>query len=201
MEFQILKSLLTLFFFVSITITTSVVASSSSITRPVKPYIIKACKTTPYPRLCEISLTLHASQTKRTQQEFCRATMTSSLKTTRDATSIISKLSRQKISTYEAKVIRDCVDNLKDSTDELRRAIAAIKSLSRAKDANFQLHSIKTWMSAAETDAMTCSDGLSGGAGRKVRSKVKQEVKKSVAVVVRHISNALSLLNTFKYKS
>lgn len=63
-----------------------------------------------------------------------------------------------------------------------------------------QVSSIKTWVSAAETDVITCTDGLSGGSGWKVRSKVKKEVKKCAVIVVRQISNALFLINNFKYK-
>ncbi|CAK9318358.1 unnamed protein product [Citrullus colocynthis] len=195
MESQILKSLQTLFFFIILTtFTTSAVACSSSTVR-------KTCKPTPYPRLCETALSLYASQTKRNQQELCRAAMVSSLKAAQNATSIVSKLSRKKVSPYEAQVLRDCIDNLNDSVDELRQAIAAIKSLSpRSNDVEFQLSSIKTWMSAAETDVITCTDGLSGGAGRKVSQKVKKEVKNCSVNVVRQISNALSLINNFNFK-
>ncbi|XP_038882390.1 21 kDa protein-like [Benincasa hispida] len=201
MESQILKSSLTLFFFIVLTtFTTSAAASSSSTVRPVQPHIRKACKPTPYPRLCETALSLYASQTKRNQQELCRAAMVSSLKAAQNATSIISKISRRKLSPYEAEVIGDCIDNLNDSVDEIRRATTAIKKLSRSKDVDFQLSSIKTWMSAAETDVITCTDGLSGAAGRKVRTKVKKEVKNCSVIVVRQISNALSLINNFNYK-
>ncbi|KAA0067678.1 21 kDa protein-like [Cucumis melo var. makuwa] len=146
MESQILKSSLTLFFFFIIltTFTPSAVASSSSTVRPVKPHIRKACKPTPYPRLCETALSLYASQTKRNQQELCRAAMVSSLKAAQNATSIISKLSRRKMSAYETEVIGDCIDDLKDSVDELRRASTAIKSLSRSKDVDFQVVNIIT---------------------------------------------------------
>lgn len=134
MESQILKSLQTLFFFIILTtFTTSAVTCSSSTVR-------KTCKPTPYPRLCETALSLYASQTKRNQQELCRAAMVSSLKAAQNATSIVSKLSRKKVSPYEAQVLRDCIDNLNDSVDELRQAIAAIKSLSpRSNDVEFQV--------------------------------------------------------------
>lgn len=229
---DIMKSLLILFFFIlTATFTTSAVASSSSAVassssaiQPVKPHIRKACRPTPYPRLCETALSLYSSQTKRTQQELCRAAVVSSLKAAQNATSIISKLSRRKVSPYEAEVIGDCIDNLKDSVYELRRATTAIKSLNRANDVEFQvvnhklsislnyfkldsneyvlnqLSSIKTWLSAGETDIMTCTDGLSGGAGWKVRSTVKKEVKKCSVNVIRQTSNALSLISNLKYK-
>ncbi|KGN57278.1 21 kDa protein [Cucumis sativus] len=203
MESQILKSSLTLlifFFIILTTFTPSAVSSSSSTVRPVQPHIRKACKPTPYPRLCETALSLYASQTKRNQQELCRAAMVSSLKAAQNATSIISKLSRRKMSAYEAEVIGDCIDNLKDSVDELRRASTAIKSLSRSKDVDFQLNSIKTWMSAAQTDVITCTDGLSGGSGWKVSKMLKKDVKNCSINVVRQISNALFLINNFNYK-
>ncbi|KAG6576794.1 hypothetical protein SDJN02_22450, partial [Cucurbita argyrosperma subsp. argyrosperma] len=203
-----MKSLLILFFFIlTATFTTSAVASSpsavassSSAIQPVKPHIKKACRPTPYPRLCETALSLYSSQTKTTQQELCRAAVVSSLKAAQNATSIISKLSRRKVSPYEAEVIGDCIDNLKDSIYELRRATTAIKSLNRANDLKFQLSSIKTWLSAAGTDIVTCTDGLSGGAGWKVRSTVKKEVKKCSVNVIRQTSNALSLISNLKYK-
>ncbi|XP_022141207.1 21 kDa protein-like [Momordica charantia] len=206
MESQTLKLkslLIILFFFLSTTLLpTSAVASSA--VRPPKAHIRKACKPTPYPRLCEASLSLYASETKRTQQELCRAALVSSLKAAQNATSTISTIFRRRglsrPSPYEAEVIGDCTDNLKDSIDELRRASAAIKSLYRTQDVEFQISSIKTWVSAAETDVMTCTDGVNGDGGRKVRSKVKSEVKKSTMNVIRQISNALSLINNLKYK-
>lgn len=70
--------------------------------------------------------------------------MVSSLKAAQNATSIISKLSRRKMSAYETEVIGDCIDDLKDSVDELRRASTAIKSLSRSKDVDFQVVNIIT---------------------------------------------------------
>lgn len=141
MKSETLKFFLALFFFILTSFTPSaVVASSFSVVRPAKPHIKKACRKTPYPRLCETSLTIYASRTKKTQQELGRAAMVSSLKAAQNATSIISKLSRRKGSPpYEAQVLGDCIVNLKDSVDELRKAIHAIKSLSHAIDVEFQV--------------------------------------------------------------
>ncbi|KAA8539806.1 hypothetical protein F0562_026498 [Nyssa sinensis] len=104
------------------------------------------------------------------------------------------ELAQQKgITTIEAAAIRDCIENIGDSIDEIKQSLEAMGNLETAADKKFQMANVKTWMSAAITDEDTCTDGFADG--RKVSANVKNKIRKSILNLAKLTSNALSLIN------
>ncbi|RAL40116.1 hypothetical protein DM860_008256 [Cuscuta australis] len=59
--------------------------------------------------------------------------------------------------------LSDCIENLQDSMDSMKRSIDEVNELySSRNQSEFQFHisNVQTWLSAAETDQSTCTDGF-----------------------------------------
>ncbi|XP_059306868.1 pectinesterase inhibitor 4-like [Lycium ferocissimum] len=155
-------------------------------------FVKKKCNITTYPSLCQKTLMPYASYVQSNSTKLCIAGLNVATKGARDASVIVSNLTKQKgISRYEADAIKDCIEDVKDSVYELKLAVEAMGHLGD-KDKEFQLSNAKTYASAAITDADSCTDGFSD---RKVNPKVKDMVDRCMSVVIRLSSNALSLIN------
>ncbi|KAG2711096.1 hypothetical protein I3760_04G061200 [Carya illinoinensis] len=170
-------------------------ASSSVSTKSYTTYIQTACNSTTYPLVCYSSLSPYASKIKGNPQKLCITALSVAAKAARNASSTISKLSKQKgLTRSEAAVIKDCIENVKDSIDELKQSLNEMGHLGAGgSDVQFQISNIKTWVSAAITDVSTCTDGLEE---QKVSATVKNKITRSILNVDRPTSNALSLINS-----
>ncbi|CAN4085261.1 unnamed protein product [Withania somnifera] len=158
-----------------------------------KNFMKTKCSKTTYPSLCLKTLMPYASSVKANSTNLCKEALNVATKGVRDASFIVSNLKQQKgISRYEAAALKDCMEDVKDAMYELKRAVEAMGHLSD-EDKEFQLSNAKTYASAAITDADSCTDGFSDN--RKVNPKVKDAINRSMAVIIRLSSNALSLIN------
>lgn len=92
-------------------------------------------------------------------------------------------------------MVKDCIENIKDSVDELKQSVTAMTNLGGA-DIQYQLDDIKTWVSASLTDEDTCTEGFDE---QKVSTTVKNTINKSIVTVARLASNALSLIDSLNY--
>ena len=92
----------------------------------------------------------------------------------------------------ETSIVKDCIDDFGDGIDELQQSLQEFKTLGGGKDVDFQLASMKTWVSAALTDEYTCSDGFEG---QKVSSSLKKQINNTISDVAKITSNALALIN------
>lgn len=92
----------------------------------------------------------------------------------------------------------DCVEELSDAVDELRKSIEEMGQMgrSRSSSTNFGLmvNDVQTWVSAALTDESTCTDGFQGNA---MNGKMKVEVRGRIVNIAHLTSNALALINRF----
>lgn len=93
----------------------------------------------------------------------------------------------------EVGAMRDCVEELGDSVDQMRNSLNEINQM---KGSNFYLkiNNIQTWVSAALTDEDTCTDGF---AGKAMNGNLKNAVRKKILNVAHLTSNALALVNTY----
>jgi len=104
----------------------------------------------------------------------------------------MSTLSKgQGLNPREAAAMKDCVEVLSDSVDELRRSI---DEMSHIRTSNFELtiSDVQTWVSAALTDQNTCTDGFQE---INATDNVKTLVRGSIVQVAQLTSNALALIN------
>ncbi|XP_052198524.1 pectinesterase inhibitor 3 [Diospyros lotus] len=101
----------------------------------------------------------------------------------------------------EQAALRDCVEQVGDSVDQLRKTLSELKHLHRGGGAEFrwQMSNAETWVSAALTNEDTCLDGFrevepepEPAGGKKV---VGSDVKRKITNVAKVTSNALYLIN------
>ncbi|KAF5480272.1 hypothetical protein F2P56_001035 [Juglans regia] len=162
-------------------------------TKNYKTHIKTVCSSTTYPQVCYGSLSPYASKIKANPQKLCNTALSVAIKAARSASSTISKLSKKKgLTRSEAAVIKDCVENIKDTVDELKHSLKEMGNLG-GSDVQVKIDNIKTWVSAAITDEGTCTDGFSG---QRVSTTLRNKIRVIILNVARPTSNALSLINT-----
>ena len=116
------------------------------------------------------------------------------LSSAKSASALMLKLSKiHGISPKGAAAMKDCMEELSDSVDELRNSIAEMSKL-RTPSFNLVMNDIQTWVSAALTDENTCSDGF---AEEKIKGNLTSIVKGRVLNVAQLTSNALALINKY----
>jgi pectinesterase inhibitor-like protein len=97
----------------------------------------------------------------------------------------------QGLNPKEVAAMKDCVEVLSESVDELRRSI---NEISRLSTSNFELtmSDVQTWVSAALTDENTCTEGF-----QEINAKgnIKTIVRGKIVQVAQLTSNALALIN------
>lgn len=88
--------------------------------------------------------------------------------------------------------MKDCIENICDSVDELKKSVTEMGCL---KGPDFELHmsNLQTWVGAAMTGEDTCMDGFSG---YDMNSSVKHAVRRCVVKATQLTSNALALINS-----
>ncbi|XP_047328324.1 21 kDa protein-like [Impatiens glandulifera] len=160
-------------------------------------FIETSCSNTTYPDLCLNTLSPYADSIGSDNWKLCTAALNATISSSRVVASTISKIARKKgISKMEAAIVADCIENIRDSIDEMKQSLKAINRIKNRKDRAFQMDNIKTWMSAAITDDGTCTDGF---AGTKMSNAVKAKIGRCVVNIGRLTSNALSLINHLEY--
>lgn len=179
-----------------------VTISAASASSNQADFVRHSCKTTSYPDVCYSSLAKYAPSVKRSPRQLALAALTVSADKARSVSSFMAHMSARpkpnsfsqtEQSTYQDGAIRDCIDNLKDSADQLKRSLKEMGRLGRATSARFAWHlsNVQTWVSGALTDEQTCLDSLS----QSPSSQVKVAIKKKVADAAQATSNALALVN------
>ncbi|KAL0400885.1 UNVERIFIED_CONTAM: hypothetical protein Slati_4118400 [Sesamum latifolium] len=157
-------------------------------------FIRTSCSAQTYPRLCYSALASHASAIQQDPKLLAHAALSVSLDTARSTSVDMVKLSRSTgMTPRQVGAMRDCVEELSDSVDQLRKSVAEMNQM---KGSNFELmmSDIQTWVSAALTDEDTCMDGF---AGKFMNGAVKTAVRGRIVNVAHMTSNALALINSF----
>ncbi|XP_043704103.1 21 kDa protein-like [Telopea speciosissima] len=167
--------------------TTTTTTTKSSNTN----FIRLCCASTTYPNLCFSSLSPYASSVGTNRTKLGIVALKVSLSATRNSSALLTKLSlKHDLTANETANIKDCVSEVGDAKDELKRSLAQMKDLG-APDFEFTISSIEAWVSAALTDDNTCLDGLDGFNG-----KVEKWIRKSVTLAARLTSNALAIIES-----
>ncbi|KAG0457145.1 hypothetical protein HPP92_022302 [Vanilla planifolia] len=153
-------------------------------------FIRSACSSTTYPELCFSSLSSYASAVKSSPMLLAHAALSIALHGARSASTAVKAASSGRVNPRVAAALRDCMEILGDSIDELRQSLVEMENL-RGKDVGYQINSIQTWVSAALTDDDTCMDGVVSS------GDIKTVVRGRVVNVAHLTSNALALINAF----
>ncbi|CAL9094752.1 unnamed protein product [Musa textilis] len=155
-------------------------------------FIRASCAATMYPALCFSSLSSYASTIGTSPVQLADVALSVSLAGSRSASAALSRsVAGRGMAPRVAAAVKDCLETMGDSVDELRESLAAMGHVA-GRNAAYQINSIQTWVSAALTDEDTCVDGFASGA---MDGDIKNMVRSHVVYVAQLSSNALALVN------
>ncbi|KAL6986075.1 hypothetical protein U1Q18_019442 [Sarracenia purpurea var. burkii] len=163
-------------------------------------FIKTSCRATRYPALCVRCLSNYATKIQQSDEQLAQAALAVSLATARSTSAFVSNMTRVSgIKPREYQALRDCVDTMGDTVDQLSRSIRELGQVGRSaagggRDFLWHMSNVQTWVSAALTDENTCVDGFSGAA---MDGNVKAAIKSRVVGAEHVTSNALALVNRF----
>ncbi|CAN8264665.1 unnamed protein product [Cochlearia groenlandica] len=175
---------------ITITLTTQLKSVHTTNTEFVK----SLCTCTTYQRLCLASLSTHASLIKTSPKIMAHAAINVTLASAKATSAMMVRFSsNNRLKPREASAMRDCVEELGATLDELRDSIGEMGKLSGS---NYEVYmsDIKTWVSAALTYENTCTDGFER---EDMDGEVKVFVKRRILFIAQLTSNALALINHF----
>ncbi|KAL6560066.1 hypothetical protein OROHE_006304 [Orobanche hederae] len=148
----------------------------------------KSCVHASYPGICIRTLSSNGGATARNSRELAQVAVRVSLAHVQRASDFLSKL--KAVGRREQGALRDCVDQMGESFEDLSKTLAALQHLHRGADFQWQMSNVETWVSAALTNEDTCLDGF-----KEIDSKVRSDVHRKITNVARVTSNALYLIN------
>uniref|UniRef100_A0A1J3HUQ1 21 kDa protein n=1 Tax=Noccaea caerulescens TaxID=107243 RepID=A0A1J3HUQ1_NOCCA len=157
-------------------------------------FVKSSCTFTTYPRLCFASLSSQASLIQTSPKVMAHAALNITLASAKATSAMIVRFSNSsRLKPREVSAMGDCVEELGDTLDDLRKSIGEMGQLSGS---NYEVYmsDIQTWVSAALTDENTCTDGFEGD---DMNGKVKVFVRRRILVIAHLTSNALALINQF----
>lgn len=143
----------------------------------------RSCTHARYSDLC-----LRTLASAKTPADLAKAAVSVSLARARKATAYLAGI-RSGGSKKEKGAVEDCVEELSESVEQLRRTLKELRAL-RPGTFRWQMSNAETWVSAALTNENTCLDGFEEVAGG-----VKSAVKKKIVNVAQLTSNALYTIN------
>lgn len=157
-------------------------------------FVKSSCTFTTYPRLCFASLSTQASLIQTSPKLMAHAALNITLASAKATSAMMVRLSNStRLKPREVVAMRDCVEELGDTLEELRKSIGEMCRLSGSNYEAF-MSDIQTWVSAALTDENTCTEGFEGD---NMNGKVKFLVRRRILVIAHLTSNALALINHF----
>lgn len=196
---SLLHSLLVL----SFVATTTAVRPSPTTGSVADSFIRSSCRSTQYPALCEQSLSSYAQSIRGNPRGLALAALNVTLQRAQSACGFVDSLTKSASAAPHRGAIKDCIENLSDGVDRLRRSVVEMNHMGRAGSPDYQLHlsNVQTWISAALTDENTCLDGCRVGtpAGKAVNPAIREALRKHVVELAQVTSNALALVNKIAY--
>lgn len=185
----------------------STLCANTAIQRPHQEpstlFIRTSCSSTTYPRLCYTSLVRHAELIQTNRVLLTGAALNVTLASAKSTAAVVSMMAkRQGLKPREVAAMKDCVEVLSESVDELRRSIDGMTHL-RTSNFEMTMSDLQTWVSAALTDENTCTDGFQESATTAAATttttiagtNTKTRVRGLVVQVAQLTSNALALIN------
>ncbi|KAF8020433.1 hypothetical protein BT93_G0984 [Corymbia citriodora subsp. variegata] len=168
---------------------------------PHQAYIEVSCHATRYPALCIQCLSGYANGSIESPQQLAQAALAVSLYKARYTRAYMAKVARdlRLMKARDYQPIQDCVDQIDNGIDQLTQSIQELRRLGQetvGDDFYWHISNVESWVSAAQTDAMTCLDEFPEGR----MGKTKAVLKGKVLNVAMTTSNALALFHRFAAK-
>ncbi|CAK7337061.1 unnamed protein product [Dovyalis caffra] len=155
-------------------------------------FIKTSCGVTRYPDLCYKTLSAYADTIQDNPTQLANASLSETLKNAESTLNMMQKLLQMReLRPREAGAIKDCVETMKESVDELQKSMLAMRDL-EGPDFRMEMSNIQTWVSAALPDEDTCMDGFQGKA---INGNVKDTIRIYIVKGSQLTSIALALIN------
>ncbi|KAJ9539739.1 hypothetical protein OSB04_026245 [Centaurea solstitialis] len=151
-------------------------------------FIKASCETTRYPDLCFETLSPFSNAIQTSPTELVNAALMVSLKGVKAASKAVKVLSKGAV--LSGGAVSDCLENMSDSVDEMKKSMVAMKDLD-GPDFKEKMGDVKTWVSAALTDEDTCMDGFEENGD----VKMKETIRGYIVNVAELTSIALALIS------
>ncbi|CAN1258728.1 Pectinesterase inhibitor 10 [Linum perenne] len=189
-----------------VTVITSIAASpspdSSRRLNPEAEFIRTSCNSTLYPKRCYITLSPYAAEVGSDPKKLSLKALNVTLKVTKSASRLMKRMSRIKgLNHRAAAAVADCMEEVEDAVEELGNSVAEMGGVpSQGPEFCRVISDVQSWVSAAETDDDTCTDGFDeadSSAAAAVNRNVKRIVERHVGRISRFTSNALALVNLY----
>ncbi|KAK9989830.1 hypothetical protein SO802_030069 [Lithocarpus litseifolius] len=151
-----------------------------------------SCEHASYPNICVRTLSSYTGPAK-TPKDLAQAAVKVSLSRAKRVSNYLAQVNEAKglkISKRQRGALKDCVEQISESVEELRQTLSELKHL-RVETFRWQMSNAETWASAALTYEDTCLDGFQGVDGKKLKSDVKRKIRNVGKVT----SNALYMIN------
>lgn len=156
-------------------------------------FIKTSCGVTRYPDLCYEKLSAYADTIQDNPTQLANVSLSETLKNAESTLIMVQKLlKKRKLRPREADAIKECVETMKDSVDELQKSMLAMSDL-EGPDFDMEMSNIQSWVSAALTDEDTCMDDFEENS---IDGKVKDTIRSYIVTVAQLTSIALSLINS-----
>ncbi|PIN20063.1 Pectinesterase [Handroanthus impetiginosus] len=152
----------------------------------------QSCVHATYPKVCLRTLSSYGGAA-RTTRDLAQVAVRVSLAHVREVSDFLSQLKGS--GRREQGALNDCVAQMGDTVEELRKTLTALQHLQRGADFRWQMSNAETWVSAALTNEDTCLDGF-----KEINGKVRSDVRRKITNVARITSNALYLINLLDEK-
>ncbi|KAF7843688.1 pectinesterase-like [Senna tora] len=169
--------------------------ASSSDDHPSHAIIKSACRSTLYPELCFSAVTSEPGFSERvtSQRDVIEVSLNITTRAVEQNFFTVEKLiaKRKGLTEREKTALHDCLETIDETLDELRAALADLKLYPNKKTLRQHADDLKTLISSAITNQVTCLDGFShDGADKKVRGALEA----GQVHVERMCSNALAMI-------
>lgn len=168
------------------------------ITNPTPLDFVKtSCKTTLHPTLCINSLSTYAVSIQGNDERLAKAAIAISLNNAKSAAMYVSKLSgTANIKPRESQALKDCVNSMTGCVASLTQSVQELGKMAqfKARDFDWHMNNVQTWVSSALTNQNTCIGGFSDSS---MNGHIKDAVNKKMSSVLQITSNALALVNRF----
>ncbi|MQM19708.1 hypothetical protein Taro_052720 [Colocasia esculenta] len=176
-------------------------ASAASAAPADVEFIRSSCRSTRYPALCLQCLAGYATAIRRSPRQLACTALNVTLSRAQSASAFVGRAaagagsgSRASSRSRGSGAVRDCIQTVGDSVDQLRRSLKELARIPRRGSPEFAWHlsNAQTWVSAALTDDTTCLDGI---ADAKVDPHLRAAIRGRILELAQVTSNALALIN------
>ncbi|KAF3795063.1 putative pectinesterase/pectinesterase inhibitor 34 [Nymphaea thermarum] len=145
--------------------------------------VVLACGQTRYPSLCLKSLTGFPGSHAAAKSDLVRISVNLTLRHVGQAVSGLTGLAGVSMTRIARRAVKDCLELLQDSMDQLSKSMAA------AASGGGNTADVMTWLSAALTNQDTCKEGMGQGTEGVVRDRVAAQLENLEEI----ISNCLAI--------